>query len=93
MTVVVADTSPLLLIGQIEVLRSLYGQVVIPPEVLVELTDCDTPPEVLGWIHSRPEWLHIRPARMMQHDPELFKIDPGESAAILLALEEPECYC
>lgn len=93
MTVVVADTSPLnylLLIGHVAVLRSLYGQVVIPPEVLAELTDCDTPPEVLAWIQSPPEWLHVRPARVIQHDPELSKIDPGERAAILLALEEPE---
>jgi predicted nucleic acid-binding protein len=42
MTVVVADTSPLnylVLIGQIEILRRLYGTVLVPPEVLAELAD------------------------------------------------------
>ena len=41
MTVVVADTSPLnylVLIGELAILPSLYGQVVMPPEVLAELT-------------------------------------------------------
>lgn len=36
MTVVVADTSSLnylVLIGQIEILHSLYGKIVVPPEV------------------------------------------------------------
>jgi len=39
MTVVIADTSPLnylVLIGQIELLRRLYGKVLIPTEVLAE---------------------------------------------------------
>jgi predicted nucleic acid-binding protein len=42
MTVVVADTSPLnylLLIGEISVLPALYGQIVIPQEVMTELSD------------------------------------------------------
>ncbi len=55
MTVVVADTSPLnylVLIGQIDMLRALYGGVVVPPEVLAELTDRAAPHEVLEWIQS-----------------------------------------
>jgi len=42
-------TSPLnylLLIGEIAILPSLYGEVFIPPEVLAELSDIDAPPEV-----------------------------------------------
>lgn len=42
MTVVVADTSPLnylVLIGEIDLLRRLYGRVVVPSEVVAELTD------------------------------------------------------
>jgi predicted nucleic acid-binding protein len=53
MTVVIADTSPvnhLVLIGGIAILPRLYGQVFIPPEVLAELSDADTPPEVLQWV-------------------------------------------
>ena len=53
MTVVIADTSPinyLLLIGEIAILPRLYGQVLIPPEVLAELSDTDALPAVLSWI-------------------------------------------
>lgn len=46
MKVVVADTSPLnylVLIGQVDVLRRLYGKVLIPPEVLDELNNSGAP--------------------------------------------------
>ena len=76
MTVVVADTSPLnylLLIGEIA--------------VLAELSDKDAPPEVLKWIRVRPAWLQVRERRTMQDDPTMRHLDPGERAAILLALQ------
>jgi predicted nucleic acid-binding protein len=74
MTVVVADTSPLnylVLIGQIEVLRSLYGKVFVPPEVLAELSDRGVPLEVVKWIQERPDWLEVRAVRQEQNDPAL----------------------
>ena len=46
MTVVVADSSPLhdlALIDLIDVLPRLYGRIVIPQEVLSELTDATQP--------------------------------------------------
>ena len=82
MTVVVADASPLnylVLIGQIDVMFSLYSRVLVPPEVFAELTARGAPREVLDWIQARPEWLN---------DPDLQQIDLGERAAILLAQEE-----
>jgi len=91
MTVVVADTSPLnylVLIGQIDILRGLYGRVVVPPEVLAELSDRSAPRAVLEWIQSRPEWLEVRVPREGKSDSALSQIDPGERAAILLAQEE-----
>jgi predicted nucleic acid-binding protein len=63
MTVVVADTSPLnylLLIGEIAILQAIYGEILIPPEVLAELSDVDAPAAVLGWIRVRPAWLQVR---------------------------------
>ena len=45
--IVVADTSPLyylILIGEAEVLRRLYGRVVIPEAVLRELQNPQAPP-------------------------------------------------
>jgi len=91
MTVVVADTSPLnylLLIGEIAILQGLYGEILIPPEVLAELSDVDAPPEVLKWIEVRPTWLQVRQPQTMQDDPALRHLDPGERAAILLAQQE-----
>ena len=93
MTVVVADTSPLnylVLIGHIDVLHRLYGRVVAPSEVLAELTNAGTPPQVSEWIQSRPEWVEVRDVRGDSNDPALEQIDPGERAAILLAQDEPD---
>jgi len=57
MTVVVADTSPLnylVLIGEIGILRRLYGRIVVPPEVLTELADSGAPPEVRRGFNRGP---------------------------------------
>ena len=92
MTLVVADTSPinyLLVIDQVSILPSLYREIVIPQEVLAELSDGDAPSEVLNWIQSRPLWLHVRNAQIT-HDPALHQIDPGKRAAILLAQQESD---
>jgi predicted nucleic acid-binding protein len=93
MTVVIADTWPLnylVLIGRIDILCSLYGKVLVPPEVLSELADASAPPEVLKWTQSPPEWLEVRTVRELQDDSALQNIDPGERAAILLAQEEDD---
>lgn len=63
MTVVVADTSPLnylVLIGHIEILHTLYTRIVVPLEVLDELTNSDAPPLIRDWVGSRPDWLEAR---------------------------------
>lgn len=52
MTVVVADSSPLnylTLIESVDVLRQLYGTVVVPQQVVVELIDPAAPPVMRGW--------------------------------------------
>src|SRR5438477_8308396 len=91
MRVIVADTSPLnylVLIGEISILPHLYGQILIPPEVLAELEDSDAPPEVRKWVRSRPDWLQISSAPISQHDHALNRLDDGERAAILLAQQQ-----
>lgn len=63
MTVVVADTSPLnylILIDAIELLPRLYGKIVIPAEVMHELTDGGAPGRVSEWAMHCPEWLEVR---------------------------------
>jgi predicted nucleic acid-binding protein len=93
MTVVIADTSPLnylLLIGEVSALPKLYGQIVIPKEVMAELSDPAAPPEVSRWACAPPDWLIVRRARTAEGGSNLQRLDPGERAAILLAQEEPE---
>ena len=89
--IVVADTSPLnylVLIGQIDVLKHLYGQVLIPPAVLAELTKPQTPSPVKQWAQTHHDWLEVKALRQvgMSLEPAL---DAGETQAILLASETP----
>jgi len=47
MTVVIADSSPLnylTLIGSVDVLHRLYGTVIVPQQIITELTDPAAPP-------------------------------------------------
>lgn len=97
MKVVVADTSPinyLVLIDCIDILRQLYACVVIPEEVLNELTADGTPSQVSAWIRTRPKWVEVRPAadasRMPLQSGEADLLDAGETAAIYLALSESD---
>lgn len=58
--IVVSDTSPicyLLLIGEIEVLPQLYGQVLIPEIVQQELSNPRSPVRVKNCINKPPKWL------------------------------------
>jgi predicted nucleic acid-binding protein len=61
--IVVSDTSPinyLVLIEEIDLLPKLFGQVIIPPAVAVELQNAGTPGIVRDLIVSSPEWLKIQ---------------------------------
>lgn len=85
--IVVADTSPfvaLVNIGCVHVLPGLFDRVVIPEEVARALGDARRPDLVRRFIEARPEWLDVRqPTRLL----DLPGIDPGEVAAISLAVE------
>ncbi|MEO8036026.1 MAG: DUF3368 domain-containing protein [Acidobacteriota bacterium] len=87
--IVVADTSPLrylILIDHVHVLPALFGEVIVPPAVLAELTNEQTPEEVRTWVANRPEWLSVRAPR--ESLPQLRgRIDDGEREAIALAVE------
>jgi predicted nucleic acid-binding protein len=85
--IVVSDTSPLnylVLIGADHVLPSLFGQVLAPPEVLVEMQHAKAPPEVSAWARHPPAWLEVRSP---QGRPNFPGLGPGESAAISPAQE------
>jgi rRNA-processing protein FCF1 len=86
--VVVADTTPLnypILIGQFEVLHSLFGEVMIPEAVIKELRHPKAPPAVTAWLHHLPHWLRI--VKVAQVDGSI-QLGHGENEAISLAIEK-----
>ena len=90
MTVVIADSSPLnylTLIGSIEILRQLYGTIIVPRQVITELIDPAAPEDVRKWASDLPNWIDLRDTVVMDND--MPHLDPGERAAIVLAQSEP----
>jgi predicted nucleic acid-binding protein len=86
-TLIVSDNSPLNLlirIGLAEILPKLFTLVVIPPEVAQEMRHHKAPQPVRDFISSPPSWLKIMVPKTLIQFP---KLDPGESAAISLAVE------
>ena len=85
--IVVADTSPinyLILIGQIDILETIYGRILIPHAVHDELLSPKAPPAVRAWAANPPHWLELLSpsTRTILAIPRL---DPGETEAIALA--------
>ena len=86
---VIADTTPLrylVVLGQVDLLPTLFGQVIIPLAVAGELQHPKAPAAVRAWIASPPPWLDMRPSSLLP-DAVLLRLDPGEREAILLAQE------
>ena len=90
MIVVVADSSPLnylTLLGSVDVLHHLYGRILVPEQVVRELSDRAAPDEVRRCAQTLPDWVEIR-ITAPTDDPKLLHLDPGERAAIMLAQSE-----
>lgn len=83
MTVVVSDASPVMnlaSIGRLELLREMYGTVVIPPAVWAEV--------VAGDPRSRPSWLGLcSPSNIQFVESLRTEVDLGEAEALALAKE------
>jgi predicted nucleic acid-binding protein len=85
--VVVADTSPIFylhLIGEIELLPTLFSEIHLPAAVYNELCHPQAPQAVRAWALAKPDWLLIASASGFT-DPETVSLDDGERAAIALA--------
>jgi predicted nucleic acid-binding protein len=88
--IVVSDASPLTnlaAIGHVDLLRRLYGRVLIPPAVQQELTA--VAPEVPGFLDlSIHSWIEVVPvgghALLASLEMEL---DAGEAEAVVVAVE------
>ena len=84
--IIISDTSPLSAlaeIGELEVLRRLYGRVVIPASVHRECLHLHSPPHLAAAIQAADSFFDVvaDPALL----PETQAVDPGEAAAISLA--------
>lgn len=83
---VVSDTTPLnylILIGVQDVLAALYGSVLVPTQVIEELTRPRAPALVQAWASKPPVWLQVK-----EGDASLYPLlDLGEAAALALAVE------
>lgn len=83
----VADTSPLcylVLIDEVDLLRKLFSQVVIPSAVMTELLHEDAPEAVRAWAANLPSWVAVQ-ENPVRNTAGLEKLQVGEQAAILLA--------
>jgi predicted nucleic acid-binding protein len=87
MSIVVSDTSPIFYldrVGQLDLLPSLYGTVIIPRAVHEELRK---QPQFHLDLQSVP-WIEIRAARDRARVQELLTdLDPGEAEAVALSIE------
>lgn len=89
--IVIADTTPLrhlAAIGQVELLRQMYGFITVPSAVWLEMSVEATPLSVKSWIGSAPAWIGVKKTSVSSPaSPEMAALDRGEREAIALALE------
>lgn len=87
--IIVSDTTPLnylILIGQENLLHTLFGEVVIPQAVFDELNAEGASAEVRRWVNNLPVWIEIKQTALIA-DASLDILDAGEREAIMLAQE------
>jgi predicted nucleic acid-binding protein len=87
----ISNTSPLLylnLIDQLDLLRQLYGEIVIPMAVETELGVGAKQGIRVPSPNSIP-WLRVTPLQAQHLIPAMTDLGPGEAEAIGLALENP----
>lgn len=90
MIVVVADTSPLNYLIQVNcdhVLPALFERVFVPTAVVEELDHPKSVAAVRAWLTRLPSWLVVEQVAEAA-DVRLAKLDPGERQAIQLAKRE-----
>ncbi len=88
MAVVVSDSTPLhylILIGRDSILQQLYGEIIVPPAVLQELSHPSAPQGISAWAKSPPPWLTVQVPQSIP--PDFDDLDFGERQALALAKE------
>lgn len=85
--IAVADTSPLcylILIGEVDLLHTLFDKVVFPTAVMTELLHEDAPDAVRCWAANLPPWVSVQ-ENPVRSTAGLERLQAGEQTAILLA--------
>ena len=85
--IVVADTSPLnylVLIDEIDILRQLFGNLLVPYAVWNELSAQGSPELLKFWVGTTPAWIKVESPKRLD---STIKLGAGEVAAISLARE------
>ncbi len=84
--IVVSDTTPinyLILIDRIDLLKRLYGRVILPQAVQEEMRRVNTPDKVREWIDNLPSWVEVN----TQGAPQIsLNLGRGEREVIALAV-------
>lgn len=84
---VVSNSSPLCylrLIDCIHILPALFGQILVPEVVFLELSHEQAPEMVRKWTRMPPSWLRVERV-VADLDPALLRLHAGERDAIALA--------
>ena len=84
---VVSNTSPLcylVLIGSVDVLPRLYGEIQTTQTVLIELCHPDAPESVRLWAAAPANWLKVHP-NPAEPDQSLASLHAGERTTLRLA--------
>lgn len=89
--IVVSDTTPLrylAVVGGLDWLPAVFGQVMCPPEVMAECLHEHAPAPLREWASSPPPWLLIQQASL-EAGAALSdtRLDAGETAVLILARE------
>lgn len=88
--IIISDTTPihyLILINREKILPALFGAIVIPAAVAVEMRHVRTPAAVRQWIAVPPIWTQIKQASPA-FTQNIGGLGAGETAAIALAIED-----
>lgn len=89
--IIVSDTTPihyLILIEKEMILPELFGEIIIPEAVAIEMKHEKTPEAVRHFIDFPPNWIKIKSAKSNIFLETIGGLGAGETEAIALAIEE-----
>lgn len=87
--IIISDTTPLhylILLGHAEILQTLFGGIIVPEAVFVELQHENTPEAVKTWVAALPPWIEVK-TPSADFLAQVKKLGKGETEAIALGLE------